>query len=335
VEIPDDAALNSLLLEHMSHVVFAVDLRGRIIFWNRAAERVLGYGQGDALGQSPAELFVAGDNITLSQAIRSQIQSGQSWSGELLVQRKDGTTFYSEATIDPIRDHTGKPLGAVCIGSDITKRKETELALRQALDEKVLLLNEVYHRVKNNLQVVSSLLGLQAKTVSDPKTLELLRESQNRIRSVTLIHEKLYQSQEFARVKLSEYVKSLATYLLESYGAATRIKLTVNVEDIQLDSEKAMLCGFIISELVSNSLKHAFPDRPGGEIRIDLGSSGDQEISLKVQDNGIGLSETVEIADSPSLGLKLVNALVSQLRGNLIVDRKQGTRITITFTLQS
>ena len=132
-----------------------------------------------------------------------------------------------------------------------------------------------------------------------------------------------------------QYVKSLATYLLESYGAATRIKLTVNVEDIQLDSEKAMLCGFIISELVSNSLKHAFPDRPGGEIRIDLGSSGDQEISLKVQDNGIGLSETVEIADSPSLGLKLVNALVSQLRGNLIVDRKQGTRITITFTLQS
>jgi PAS domain S-box-containing protein len=332
VEISDDVALKSLLLEQMSHVVFAVDLDGCIVFWNSAAERILGYTREEALGERPTELLIVRDGTAFMESVRSQIRNGRSWSGEVLAQRKDGTSFYSEVTVDLVRDHTGKPVGMVCIGSDVTKRKEAESSLKQALEEKELLLKEVYHRVKNNLQVVSSLLGLQSRTVSDPKTLEILRESQNRIKSVTLIHEKLHQSQEFVRVRLPEYVKSLATYLLESYGAATSVKLIVNVENIQLDSEKAMLCGFIISELVSNSLKHAFPDRLGGEIRIDLRSSGSQEISLNVQDNGIGLSETVDIADSPSLGLKLVHALVGQLKGNLIVDRKQGTRITIIFT---
>jgi PAS domain S-box-containing protein len=334
--MPDDFAMQSLFLEHMSHVVFAVDLDGRIVFWNRAAEKMLGYGRQEALGQSPTELLIVGDSDGILESIRSQIRNGKSWSGEVLTQRKDGTRFYSEVTMDPILDQAGRALGIVCVGSDVTKRKEAESLLRQAVDEKELLLREVYHRVKNNLQVVSSLLGLQSRTVTDPKMVELLRESQNRIKSVALVHEKLYQSQELAKIKLSEYVKSLATYLLDAYGAPKRVKLKINVDkNIQLDSEKAMVCGLIISELVSNALKHAFSDQPGGEIRIDLGPAGDHEISLSVQDNGKGLRDGLNIAERTSLGLKLVNALVSQLKGKIEVGGSQGTRIRITFAVET
>jgi hypothetical protein len=334
--MPDDLIVQSMLLEHMSHVVFAVDLQGYIVFWNGAAERILGYSREEALGQRPTELIILRDGVAFRESIQSHIRNGRSWSGEVLAQRKDGTSFYSEVTVDLVHDDTGKPVGIVCVGSDVTKRKEAESMLRQALDEKELLLREVYHRVKNNLQVVSSLLGLQSRTVTDPKMLELLRESRNRIKSVALVHEKLYQSQELAKIKLSEYVRSLTTDLVDAYGAANNVKLHINVEkSIQLDSEKAMACGLIISELVSNALKHAFPDGPGGEIRIDLSSSGDTEISLTVQDNGIGLPTAVDIDESTSLGLKLVNALVSQLKGKLEVDGKQGTAVTITFTAET
>jgi PAS domain S-box-containing protein len=327
-----DWGMQSPLLEHMSHVVFAVDLDGCIVFWNSAAERILGYTREEAMGQHPTAFLIVGDEAALLESIRSHVRKGGSWSGEILAQRKDGTRFYSEVTADPILDQAGSVLGIVCVGSDVTKRKEAESLLRQALGEKELLVKEVYHRIKNNLQVVSSLLGLQSRTVTDPKMVELLRESQNRIKSVALVHDKLYQSQELAKIKLSEYVKSLATYLLDSYGASKSVKLKINVEkNIQLDSEKAMVCGLIISELVSNALKHAFPDRPGGEIRIDLSPAGDRDIALSVRDNGIGLPAGINIPKSTSLGLKLVNALAGQLNGKLQVEAKQGTAITITF----
>jgi PAS domain S-box-containing protein len=334
--MPDDLIAQSLLLEQMSHVVFTVDLDGRIAFWNKAAEKLLGYSRKEALGQRPLELLVVGDTAAIMESILSQVRKGNSWSDEVLTQRKDGTRFYSEVTMDPILDQAGRVLGIVCVGSDVTKRREAESLLRHALGEKELLLKEAYHRIKNNLQVVSSLLGLQSKSLTDPKMVELLRESQNRIKSVALVHEKLYQSQELAKIKLSEYVKSLAIYLLDAYGASKRVKLRVNVEKtIQMDSEEAMVCGLIISELVSNALKHAFPDQSDGEIRIALGPAGDSEISLSVRDNGIGFPAGISIPESTSLGLKLVNALASQLNAKLQVDAKKGTTVTITFKSKS
>ena len=200
------------------------------------------------------------------------------------------------------------------------------------MKEKEVLLKEIHHRVKNNLQVVSSLLYLQSKKTSHYQTLEMLNESQNRIKSMALIHEKLYQSKDIGRIDFSEYVESLISHLSRSYGSHLKtVTVEVNINSVFLSIDKAIPCGLIINELVSNCMKYAFPDKREGEIQIEM-KAQNGNVNMGIYDNGIGFPKDLDINKTETLGLQLVNALTAQLGGNIILDRDTGTRFTILFS---
>ncbi len=216
---------------------------------------------------------------------------------------------------------------------EIIERKRAEEEMATSLQEKEMLLREVHHRVKNNLQVISSLLNLQSANIEDKKTLEMFRESQNRVISMAKIHEKLYRSGDLAKIDFAEYIRSLTYDLLRSYrSTSNHVDLKINVQNIRLGIDTAIPCGLIINELVSNSLKHAFPAGEKGEIHVDLLMNNDNSFTLVVGDNGIGLPEDINFRSTESLGLLLVSTLTNQLEGSIEVDRSSGTEFRITFS---
>lgn len=215
--------------------------------------------------------------------------------------------------------------------TDITERKEAEREIEKSLQEKEVLLKEIHHRVKNNLQVISSLLSLQSEYIKDKTDKELFRESQTRAKSMALIHERLYQSTDLRSINFYEYIKTLTFNLYNIYGCKPEdIKVNLDLEPISMDIDTAIPCGLIINELMSNAMKHAFPGDSKGEINIKFHQI-DHKLILTVEDNGIGLPPNMEFENISSLGLKLVNTLVNQIDGEIEINSDSGTNITIRF----
>lgn len=215
---------------------------------------------------------------------------------------------------------------------EITDRRRAEDQIKASLKEKEVLLQEVHHRVKNNLQIIVSLFNLQSGYIKDKHSLDVLKESRNRIKSMALVHERLYRSKDLARVEFAEYIRGLTTDLFRSYGVDSElIKLIINVNNVYLNISTAIPCGLIINELVSNSLRHAFSSGQEGEIRLDLRSDGDNKLTLMVSDNGVGLPKDLDFRNTESLGLQLVVTLVDQLDGSIELDRSAGTAFKIEF----
>ncbi len=215
---------------------------------------------------------------------------------------------------------------------EINERKRAETKLKKSLEEKEVLLKEIHHRVKNNLQIISSLLNLQSRNISDETYLNIFKESQNRVKLMSLVHEKLYQSNDLANIDFSNFIRNLASFLFRSYGGnINRIKLNVVVdENVMLGIDTAIPCGLIINELISNCLKYAFPEPNTGEILLSMHSDGN-DLILIVKDNGVGLPKNLDIKKSKSLGLQLVSSLCEQLGGNIKLVRENGTEFTIRF----
>lgn len=219
----------------------------------------------------------------------------------------------------------------LAIFRDITERKRTEAQLQTSLAEKEIMLKEIHHRVKNNLQVISSLLKLQAGHISDRRSRSILSESQNRIRSIALIHERLYRSADLAQVDFTEYTQDLVTHLFRSYGVDPhQIGYEIAIRDVHLDINTAIPCGLIISELISNSLKHAFPDNQKGRICIQMAPENDT-YSLTVSDTGVGLPTDMDIGQTETLGLQLLVTLTKQIGGTFTVETNAGTTFKIVF----
>lgn len=223
--------------------------------------------------------------------------------------------------------------------SEIEERLRAEEQIKASLKEKEVLLKEIHHRVKNNLQVVSSMLNLQLDRANDRNMREVFQDSRHRIRSMALIHEKLYRSNNLARVDLADYVRDLAAYLFSSYGdSAATITPIIEVEQVFLGIDAAVPCGLILNELISNTLKHAFPPHwqrtngQSGEIRIKLRAEEEHQVTLIVSDDGIGLPPDLVVLNTESLGLRLVAVLVDQLDGTLEVHSENGAQFKITFT---
>ena len=210
---------------------------------------------------------------------------------------------------------------------------QTNLGQEEALHEKEILLKEIHHRVKNNLQIISSLLNLQAGKVTDPHTIQALRESQARVRSMALIHEKLYQSDSLASIDFGGYVKSLATDLFRSYQRGlSGVQLKIEVVEVALELDQAVPCGLILNELMTNALKYAFPDGRNGTLRVELRARPGHVLSLRVADDGVGMPPEFNLATSKSLGLQLVHSLVAQLDGRLDMENTNGTTtFEVTF----
>jgi two-component sensor histidine kinase len=216
---------------------------------------------------------------------------------------------------------------------NIAERQRAEEQLRASLNEKEILLQEIHHRVKNNLQIMSSLLHLQSRLVEDVETMALFKESRNRIRSMALVHEKLYQSSDLSRINFAQYVQSLMNYLFRSYGTDPQaIRSRIDADDIHLSIDTAVPCGLLVNELISNSLEHAFPNGRKGEIRVDFRRAEEDRFLLTVSDNGVGFVPDLEADETETLGLQLVYTLTNQLEGIVEYEGQEGTSVRVEFS---
>lgn len=259
-------------------------------------------------------------------------KSEQPFFLEYRLRRHDGEYRWIMDTGVPLFDESGRFGGYIGTCMDLTERKDMEDQLRRMLKEKESLLREVHHRVKNNLQVISSLLNLQSASIKDPLVNQLFRECQVRITSIALLHETLHRSSDLSRIKMGDYIRTLTGHLFRSYGVDPNvIVLELNVDDVEFDIDTGLTCGLIIDELVSNCLKHAFVDDGGGKVHIDLLDHMDGTFTLCVSDDGVGIPKDGVLNNPDSLGLELVSLLAEKLDGSTELKSGAGTEWQIRF----
>lgn len=315
------------IIESSIDMIIAVDRENKITEFNKAAVRQFGYELGDILGKDVCVLY---SNKKEYQRVYKSINENGIFTGEITNRRSNGETFVSLLSSSIIMDPKGGAQGSMGVSRDITERKKIEQQIKDSLKEKEVLLQEVHHRVKNNLQVISSILSLQSNYVKDEKTLEILDESQNRIKSMSYIHETLYQTTDFASIEFSNYLNTLASNLIHSYSYSSGVtKLIPDYDEIYLTIDQAIPCGLIVNELVSNAMKYAF-DNEEGTIFLSI-KENKGNISLRVADNGKGLPKDFKYEESDSLGMQLVYSLIDQLDAVLKLNTDKGTDFLITF----
>jgi PAS domain S-box-containing protein len=324
------------VVESAPNAMVMIGQTGRIEMVNAQAERVFGFERDEMLGQ-PIEMLVPerfrAHHPNLRGSFFAHPASRPMGAGrDLYGLKKDGSEFPVEIGLNPIETDEGTMVLSAIV--DISDRKHKEASIHAALKEKDILLGEIHHRVKNNLQIVHSLLDLQSTSITDPVSLGLMRDSQNRVRSMALIHQTLYESKDFARVDFGRFLDSLVPTLISSYGVpASRVELAIDAMEVQLPINSAIPCGLVVNELIANALKHAFPDGRGGEIRIHLAHESADRVLLTVSDNGIGIREDFDLNQATTLGLQLVTLLVDQLAGELEIHRAEPTRFVVRFPL--
>jgi len=357
------AELFRVAIEAAPTGMLMVDRTGRIALVNAQVERIFGYSREELMNE-PVEMLVperfrAGHPEQRRGFLHAPGARPMGRGRDLYGLRKDGTEVPIEIGLNPLRTLEGDfVLSSV---ADITERKraerekedlmgqlralnaELEERVRQrtseltgALKEREILLQEVHHRVKNNLQVISSLLNMQARKLEDRASRDAVEECQTRVQAIALIHEKLYQSKDYERVPFSEYARSLASNVFHAAGVSpSAVSLDLAIEDLVLAVDKAIPCGLVLNELITNALKHGFADGRSGTIRVELARLEDGRLRLAVRDNGIGLPEGVDIWKLDSLGLQLVRTLAEQLDAVLEVDGRAGASFQLTFPVQA
>ena len=326
-----------IVAEQTGQLVYDYDIPSGMITWSGAISEVTGFSADEFRAVTIHEreqMIHEEDRAPATQELDRSISSGRQYRIAYRFRHKTGAYIdvFDNGIFLP--DAQGKSVRMLGTMTDITERRRAEAQIAASLKEKEVLLKEIHHRVKNNLQVISSLLNLQAANVVDPQTLEQLRESQNRIRSMALIHERLYQSGNLARIDFGEYARSLVSFLARSYSVPG-VQVQVNVQDIELPVNTGIPCGLIINELVSNALKYAFPNEREGEVEIRLEVTPDRIAVLSVRDDGIGLPREFDYQDTTTLGLQLVNTLTKQLNGTIGLIRDRGTTFSITFPVEA
>jgi PAS domain S-box-containing protein len=317
-------------------LIAILDTEHRIVRSNKALADRLATTAPELAGRKCHEVFHGASAPPAFCPHRQLIADGQEHQAEIHEDRLGGDFVL---TCSPLKDGDGRLVGSVQIARDITERKRnedlrtrTEEALRTSLREKEVLLKEIHHRVKNNMQVISSLINLQAQKVEDEDIREMFFESQHRIRSMALVHDKLYRSKDLARIDFAGYIESLAAHLVHSLRVdPSRVKLALDVRDVALDVNTAIPLGLIINELISNSLKHAFPWNRPGTVRIFLRPIEDSRYRLIVSDDGIGFPAGVDVRRTDTLGLQIVSMLAEQLDGTIAVTQSGGAVFTIEF----
>jgi len=362
------------ILVNVKAPIYMKDTQGRYILTNHQFEKVFGFSKDEVIGKTDHDLFSSGIADFYLANDKQVMNRGIPLDFEEYAELEDGPHYYV-STKFPMHADNGS-IDAVCgISTDITERKQTEESLRRAkeeldkrvqeqtadlvkknkelkkevklrkkaekdlqgsLAEKMILLKEVHHRVKNNLQVICSLLRLQSNQIKDRKIRDIYGVSTNRVKSMAFIHDTLYQTDDFAKVDFSYYLTSLTRNLYWEYGRMNgKIDLAVKVKDISLGIDLAVPCGLVVNELVSNALKHAFPASWEGKPKVSVNmqpNGDDHEVKLVIRDNGIGIPKDINIRKTESLGLKLVNILVTeQLNGKIRLNRREGTQFHITF----
>ncbi len=268
----------------------------------------------------------------MQEQFQSALSGQQAFEPEFRITWPDGSIHHIQARSLVKHDEAGKAMRILGTSTDITDRKHAEARIRQSLQEKEVLLKETHHRVKNNLQIISSLLTMRMDLIADDNVRAVLMESQQRVRSMAMIHEQLYQSDSLARVDFNEYIQSIAHFLHRNYATNhIHVRLVIeSPEEISLNIDTATPLGLILNERISNAFKHAFTDEKDGLLQIRLERNG-KGYRLKVADNGPGLPEDFDLSDLETLGLQLVDTLAHQLKATLTINSEHGAAFQLAF----
>ncbi|WAC05098.1 MAG: PAS domain S-box protein [Methanoregula sp.] len=339
------------IISNANVLLMVLDPHGNIQTWNQAAEDISGYGEQEVKGNSTVWKKLYPDKEyrkTITKNIERIISQNNFLENlETIIHCKNGTKKTILWNTRSLPDAKGAATGYVAIGVDVTERKKAEELqkhfteelekqvisrtgeLNASLQEKVVLLREIHHRVKNNLQIIISLLNLQSRYIKDEKTQQIIKESQNRLKAMSLVHERLYQSEDISKIDLDGYVKFLGRNLVDFYGVRRQdVALKTDISGISVGINTAIPVGLILNELLSNSLKHAFPGGRKGEISIGIKRENDM-LTILFKDTGAGLPADLDWRNGKTLGLRLVISLVEQLFGTIELDRTAGTSFTI------
>lgn len=337
-----------LFIENVTdYALFQVDTEARISSWNTGAERTFGYSETEILHQPMRKLYLEEDAARgdAEKDLEIAREKGRFEDARLLVRKNDSQLFARWVTT-PMRDEAGNLRGYAKVLRDETERRNAEQRLQASLAEKHALLQEIHHRVKNNLQVITSLLSIQSERIQNPEVSAVIEDTENRVRAIAALHETLYSSKDLASIEFSSYVERLVRDLVGFFGVdEKKLKVMIRAEELLVDIGQAIPLGLIVNELVTNTFKHAFPVDRSGVVEIQLKyvpdtpaghaarslSAGLGEITVK--DNGVGLPPNVNLNETPSMGLHLVNVLVEQLQGELEVAAAEGTSFTVKFPL--
>jgi PAS domain S-box-containing protein len=317
-------------MENSPALSFIKDREGRMLYMNASCMDMWGL-EPNATGKTDADLWSPAIAVKLRVLDRMVLETDTPDSLIEILPVPGGGTCSLLTHKFPLHIPGGETLiGGVSI--DITEQKAAEARALQALADRDVLLQEVHHRVKNNLQVICSLLGMQAAVSQDPRTVSAMRVSQDRVQSMAMIHELLYSAENAGDIDFSEYANRLMTELLMSYGiTVSRVQPRFNIVPMRLGADRAILCGLIMNELITNSLKYAFPLQQEGVITISLAVAGENMLCMTVEDNGIGLPEGFSLENVHSLGLRVVQILTKQLDGSFRFESHEGTRVEVTF----
>jgi PAS domain S-box-containing protein len=330
----DNARLRLLatILRDSNDAVTVQDLGGKILVWNKGAERMYGYSEAEALDMSICRI-VPDEKRQEALELIEQVKAGKPIeSVETKRLTGDGRILDVWLTVTKLLDEDGNIVALATTERDITKQKEMSEELIENIHKKEVLMREIHHRVKNNLAVIQSLLSLSLKNIRDPEAREYINISANRVKSMSMIHDRLYRTQDCSSVKIAEYMHSLVNMLMDFYKTdSNRIKFDCKIPDISLDVDIMIPCGLIVNELITNAIKYAFPDEKRGTIHIELQKGSEDEYTLLVGDDGIGLPEDLNIYQTESLGMQIVTSLVKQMQGSLEVAVNNGTEFKIRF----
>ena len=335
----ESETFNRAVIENSPLAISARDNNGRLLIANKAWMELWEKSDSDLeLDTRERAQFQLDERDDYLGEFRSRIeeiykQGGDLYISELQVKRKRSAlnTIWISMYFYALKKDSGEVDKVIIITENITDRKQAQEQLKTSLSEKEILLKELHHRVKNNMQVISSMLKLQARYIEDEKSLELFLESHNRVKTMALIHEKLYQSENFKELDFDQYIKMLISHLLSSFSTiGCEISTVIESNHVKLDMTKAIPCGLIINELISNSLKHAFPGRKKGKITLKTSKVDDNYI-LQYSDDGRGFPEDIDFRDTDSLGMQLVIALIKQLHGEITMNRHKGTEFRLVF----
>lgn len=317
---------NHTLLQAIPDLMFILTKDGIFVDFRSKNDNIMSSPPDEIIGKNLSTIGLSKDDLQRAlQKIRLALESNTLQEFEYNIDHPL-TLLQFEARVIKLNESE-----VLCIVRDITEKKQAEQKINKSLEEKDVLLREIHHRVKNNLQIVSSLLSLQSRYIEPPELVEIFKDSQSRIKSMALIHEKLYQTGDLTRIDMAEYIHELVSGLFRSYNVNSElIKFRINSDNILLDINTSIPCGLIINELVTNSIKHAFLGKISGEVNIALNCENNN-LMMMVQDNGIGFPEELELQKVKTLGLQLVTSLTRQLEGSIELKRKNGTCFRIKF----
>jgi len=313
-------------------MIITVDMGRNIVEFNKAAEKTIGYSREEVIGRN-ADILYSNRQEGFSVHKRT-IKQGQC-AQEILNRRKNGEVFTSFLSSSTLRNIHGEMVGVMGVSRDITEQKRAQEQIKTSLKEKDVLLKEIHHRVKNNLQIISSLLDMRIMRTDNQQMIDLFEDTRSKIHTMSLIHTQLYQSDRFDRINIGDYIKELVGYLSQIYTRESRLVTPViESSEIYLSMTQAMPCALALNEVISNAFKHAFQDGQKGTIRISLNRAPDDRIFVRVKDDGIGIPEEIDIFKTNGLGLKLFRNLIQeQLKGEIRVARDQGTEIFFEFNV--